>query len=89
MKVTILPAEMWTYYVLFPFGARHEIGVDTLNMSRKWVEVKSRQRSRALSIIENRFGPEGWTLVRDDGFTPESRAHYPDGCCLILIDASV
>lgn len=75
-----------TFYVTFEFGARHVIGADLLPMWRRWVEVKARSRSAALSMATSRFGREGWQLNGEDGFTPARRQFYPDGCCLILID---
>lgn len=53
---------MQTYYATFPFGTRHMIGVDMLNMSSRWVEVRAMSRDEALSIVSERFGDTGWQL---------------------------
>lgn len=75
---------MTTFYLTFKFGTRVTIGVDLINVSRKWVEVRSGSRREALQKSTERFGPDGWQLHSDEAFTPARRKHYPEGCCLIL-----
>lgn len=75
---------METYYATFPFGTRHMIGVDMLNMSSRWVEVRAMSRDEALSIVSERFGDTGWQLQIEDQFTQDWRKFYPDGCCLVM-----
>ena len=76
-----------TFYLTFPFGTRREIGVDILNMGMRWVEIKARSRDRALELAATRFGLTGWQLNGEDGFPETRRQFYPDGCCLVLIEA--
>ena len=75
---------MQTYYATFLFGTRHMIGVDMLNMSTRWVEVRAMSRDEALSIVSERFGDTGWQLHSEDQFTQDRRKFYPDGCCLVM-----
>lgn len=75
---------METYYATFPFGTRRMIGVDMLNMSTRWVEVRAMRRDEALSIVSKRFGDTGWQLHSEDQFTQDRRKFYPKGCVLVL-----
>ena len=75
-----------TYYLTFPFGTRKEIGVDVVHMGTRWVEVKARSRSRAIELAAERFPERDWQLSGEDGFTPDRREFYPQGCCLIITD---
>lgn len=81
---TIIRPTIQTYYVTFPFGARHMIGVDMLNMSSRWVEVRAMSREEALSTVSERFGNTGWQLYSEDQFTQDRREFYPDGACLAM-----
>jgi hypothetical protein len=74
-----------TWYITFSFRNRQIIGVDTMDMSGRWVEIKARTRSQALHRAMQRFGYVGWQLHSEEAFTPDRRRFYPDGCCLVLI----
>lgn len=81
---TIILPSIQTYYVTFPFGTRCKIGVDALNMSSRWVEVKAMSRAGAIRTVSVRFGHTGWQLYSEDQFTQDRRKFYPDGCRLVL-----
>lgn len=78
---------MQTFYMTFPFGSRHIIGDELVPMWDRWVEVRARSKPVAYKLAAVRFGMEGWQMNGEDGFPPDRRAFYPQGCCLILINS--
>lgn len=78
------PPRLQTWYITFPFGTRHVIGLDLVDMSDRWAEVRAYTRQQALDRAFERFGDTGWRLYSDEAFTPKSRSWYPKGCCLVL-----
>lgn len=76
--------SMKTFYVTFPFGVKHTIGVGATTMHDKWVEIRARSRPKARSLALGRFGMVNWQLHSEESFTQDRRKFYPAGCCLVL-----
>lgn len=74
------------FYLTFPFGHRAWIGIQQLEMWRVWVEVKAHTRQRAIELANERFRAGSFWINGEEGFTPERREFYPDGCCLVIMD---
>jgi hypothetical protein len=79
------PRALQTFFITFPFGTRHEIGMDRVPMWNRWVEVRASTRAQANGLAAERFG-DNYQINGEDGFPESRRRFYPHGCCLVLHD---